>query len=59
METEKNINVDYSEIDKKVEDIIEKTNKFLKNTPKREIRKQIKKAYEYAKEAHHGQFRLS
>ena len=60
MNTKENIQeVDYSEIDNKVEEIIEKANKFLKKTSKKEVQKQIKKAYEYAKEAHHGQLRLS
>ena len=51
--------VDYSAIDNKVKKIIDKVAKYQKNLKKSEIKKEILKAYEYAKQAHHGQFRLS
>ncbi len=54
--TETNIN--YSEIDQKVENIISQACKYL-SCPKTEIKKDIKKAYEFAKKAHDGQKRLS
>jgi len=54
-----NKKIDYSNIDQKVDTIIDKAKKYLKNIPKREITKEIKKAYNFAKKAHEWQFRLS
>jgi len=44
--------VDYSKIDKKVDQIIKKTCIYLKIFDKELIENEIKKAYLYAKEAH-------
>ena len=57
MEEKKNIN--YSKIDKKVEKIIKDTSKYLKIFDKDFIEEEIKKAYIFAKNAHHWQMRLS
>ncbi len=50
---------DYSKIDKKVDQIIKKTSKYLTIFDKDFISAEIKKAYFYARDAHEGQFRLS
>lgn len=54
-----NIEVDYSKIDLIIEEIIKEVSSYMKNVPIDLINNIIKKAYEYAKEAHHGQFRKS
>jgi succinate dehydrogenase/fumarate reductase-like Fe-S protein len=61
METEntKDLVVDYSKIDEKVEKIIKLTIAYMENLDEKYIRKHIIRAYELAKEAHHGQFRKS
>lgn len=52
------INIDYSEIDKKVDKIVLEVLSYLP-WDKEEIEKEIRKSYEYAKEAHHGDLRKS
>jgi len=51
--------VDYTKIDKKVENIIKKAWKHLNNLDKEFVKKETEKAYIYARDAHEGQFRLS
>ncbi|MDD5213248.1 MAG: RelA/SpoT family protein [Candidatus Gracilibacteria bacterium] len=55
----KDIVVDYSKIDDKVEKIIKLATSYMGDLDENYIRKHIIKAYELAKEAHHGQFRKS
>jgi len=50
---------DYSEIDKKVDIIVEKVSLYMKNINKDFIRDEIYKAYIYARDAHEGVFRKS
>lgn len=51
------VEYDYSQIDKKVRKIIQNTSKYYNWDM--DIESQIIKAYEFARDAHHGQFRLS
>jgi hypothetical protein len=50
---------DYSKIDKKVEIIIKKVVLYVDYFDKDYVKNEILNAYNYAKEAHEGQFRLS
>lgn len=59
---EENLNevvVDYSKIDEKVEKIIKLATSYMDNLDENYIRKHISRAYDIAREAHHGQFRKS
>ncbi|MFK7780231.1 MAG: RelA/SpoT family protein, partial [Candidatus Gracilibacteria bacterium] len=49
----------YLKIDQKVDKIVKKVSKYMVNLNIEYIRKEIFKAYEYTKEAHEGQVRLS
>lgn len=51
--------VDYTDIDNIIKDIISKVRGYMKNVPRSLIEELIMKAYIYAKEAHHLQFRKS
>lgn len=51
--------VDYSKIDKKVDRLILKASKYMINLEKDEIKKEVYKAYLYARLAHEWQKRLS
>lgn len=53
------IEVDYSSIDTIIEEVIAKTSTYMVNVSKDLIRNTIMKAYDFTKEAHHGQFRKS
>lgn len=55
----KDIVVDYSKIDEKVEKIIKLATSYMDNLDENYIRKHISRAYNIAREAHHGQFRKS
>jgi len=50
--------IDYTNIDKKVSEIIKKVSKYL-NVDKKVIEKEITKAYIYARDSHEWQMRLS
>ncbi len=50
---------DYSKIDRRVNQIIKKTSKYLTIFDEAFIREEILKAYHYARDAHEGVFRLS
>jgi len=50
---------DYSKIDRRVDQIVKKTSKYLSIFDKNFIEKEILKAYHYARDAHEGVFRLS
>jgi len=50
---------DYSKIDRRVDQIIKKTSKYLTIFEKSFIEEEILKAYYYARDAHEGVFRLS
>jgi len=54
-----NIVVDYTEIDKKVDEIIKIASWYLVNEDLNIIESKIKKAYHCARNSHEGQFRLS
>ncbi|ATU04869.1 hypothetical protein BKN14_00215 [Candidatus Gracilibacteria bacterium HOT-871] len=49
----------YSKIDKRVEVIVKKVSIYMPNLNIKYIREEIFKAYEYARDAHEGQYRLS
>jgi len=53
------IEVDYSGIDAIIEEIIAKASTYMVNVSKDLIRNTIIRAYDFTKEAHHGQFRKS
>jgi succinate dehydrogenase/fumarate reductase-like Fe-S protein len=55
----KDLVVDYSKIDEKVERIIKLATSYMGDLDENYIRKHILRAYELAKKAHHGQFRKS
>jgi hypothetical protein len=49
-----------SDIDQKVDELIKKAEAYMyPNIPKKKIRSEIVRAYEYSKEAHKDQKRLS
>lgn len=50
---------EYKKIDIKVDNIIQKVSKYMKNLNFEYIETEIKKAYEYAKDSHEWQYRLS
>ncbi|PZM81979.1 (p)ppGpp synthetase [Candidatus Gracilibacteria bacterium] len=50
---------DYSKLEAKVESIVEKVSSYMTNLNSQYIREEIFKAYNYAKQAHEGQMRLS
>ncbi len=52
-------NVDYSKVDKQVRSLIKKTQAYMTFLEPDEIKQEIQKAYVYARDAHHGQMRLS
>lgn len=52
-------NINYSKIDSIIDEIIKKVISYMNNVPSELIEKSIYKAYLFAKEAHHGQFRKS
>ncbi|NDK08508.1 RelA/SpoT family protein [Candidatus Gracilibacteria bacterium] len=51
--------MDYSKIDKRVKEIVKKASLYMVDKPYEEINEQIFKAYDYARDAHEGQTRLS
>ncbi len=59
METNLKIESDYLKIDKKVELLINQVVLYLKDFSRDYVSNEINKAYLYAKNAHHGDFRLS
>lgn len=59
METNLKIESDYLKIDKKVELLINQVILYLKDFSRDYVSNEINKAYLYAKDAHHGDFRLS
>lgn len=59
METNLKIESDYLKIDKKVELLINQVILYLKDFSRDYVSNEINKAYLYAKNAHHGDFRLS
>lgn len=59
METNIEIEIDYSQIDKKVEKLINQVSLYLKDFSYDYIKNEINKAYLFARVAHHWVFRLS
>lgn len=59
METQKEVIIDYTQIDKKVDKLILKVSNYLVQIPFEEIEKEIKKSYYFARDAHHPVMRLS
>lgn len=51
--------MDYSKIDKRVKEIVKKASLYMVDKPYEEINEQIFKAYDYARDAHEWQTRLS
>jgi len=52
-------NIDYSKVDKYVRSLVKKTQAYMTFLEADEIKQEIEKAYDYARDAHHGQMRLS
>jgi len=47
------LEVDYSKIDKIVEEMIKEVHSYMINVPEKLVKDNIEKAYFFAKEAHH------
>lgn len=56
---EEKLEIDYSKIDAKVEKIIKLAIWYMSKMNPESIESRIRKAYEFSKQAHHGQFRKS
>ena len=59
METNINKEIDYSNVDKKIEKLIKRVSLYLHDLSPDYIANEINKAYLFARDAHHGVIRLS
>jgi len=59
MQDQDTLDIDYTAVDQKVEELIGKVAEYLTNLTPETIALEIQKAYAFAKKAHHGVMRLS
>ncbi len=59
METKNEVIINYSQVDKKVEKLVKNVSLYLHDLSLEYIENEIKKAYLFARDAHHGVMRLS
>ena len=59
METKNEVIINYSSVDRKVEKLVKNVSAYLHELSPEYIDNEIKKAYLFARDAHHGVMRLS